>query len=322
MNTARMKMKSALSTTAAQHSPRRWRMAFVSLFLLAGLSGPALAAESGDAAAAPVAATAPASDAPATPALITGSQPAASSAQPVIPQDLSVLGMYHHADAVVKTVMIGLLLASVVTWAILFAKGSELFAAKRRLRRELSALAPATSLNEAAAIVENFDEKSISARLLADAQNELALSAESTDNAGIKDRTGFRLERRVAAAGRHMGRGNGFLATIGAISPFIGLFGTVWGIMNSFIGIAETQTTNLAVVAPGIAEALLATAIGLVAAIPAVVIYNIFARLIASYRHLIGDVAAQIMLLQGRDLDLAASAGSKPAKANPQWRVG
>nr|WP_240775715.1 tol-pal system-associated acyl-CoA thioesterase [Nissabacter sp. SGAir0207] len=297
-------------------------MAFVSLFLLAGLSGPALAAESGDAAAAPVAATAPASDAPATPALITGSQPAASSAQPVIPQDLSVLGMYHHADAVVKTVMIGLLLASVVTWAILFAKGSELFAAKRRLRRELSALAPATSLNEAAAIVENFDEKSISARLLADAQNELALSAESTDNAGIKDRTGFRLERRVAAAGRHMGRGNGFLATIGAISPFIGLFGTVWGIMNSFIGIAETQTTNLAVVAPGIAEALLATAIGLVAAIPAVVIYNIFARLIASYRHLIGDVAAQIMLLQGRDLDLAASAGSKPAKANPQWRVG
>lgn len=297
-------------------------MAFVSLFLLAGLSGPALAAESGDAAAAPVAATAPASDAPATPALITGSQPAASSAQPVIPQDLSVLGMYHHADAVVKTVMIGLLLASVVTWAILFAKGSELFAAKRRLRRELSALAPATSLNEAAAIVENFDEKSISARLLADAQNELALSADSTDNAGIKDRTGFRLERRVAAAGRHMGRGNGFLATIGAISPFIGLFGTVWGIMNSFIGIAETQTTNLAVVAPGIAEALLATAIGLVAAIPAVVIYNIFARLIASYRHLIGDVAAQIMLLQGRDLDLAASAGSKPAKANPQWRVG
>ena len=82
--------------------------------------------------------------------------------------------------------------------------------------------------------------------------------------------------RRVAAVGRQMGRGNGYLATIGAISPFVGLFGTVWGIMNSFIGIAQTQTTNLAVVAPGIAEALLATAIGLVAAIPAVVIYNVF----------------------------------------------
>lgn len=83
-----------------------------------------------------------------------------------------------------------------------------------------------------------------------EAQNELELSAGSEDNEGIKERTGFRLERRVAAVGRHMGRGNGYLATIGAISPFVGLFGTVWGIMNSFIGIAQTQTTNLAVVAP------------------------------------------------------------------------
>lgn len=77
-----------------------------------------------------------------------------------------------------------------------------------------------------------------------EAQNELELSAGSEDNEGIKERTGFRLERRVAAVGRHMGRGNGYLATIGAISPFVGLFGTVWGIMNSFIGIAQTQTTN------------------------------------------------------------------------------
>ena len=104
-----------------------------------------------------------------------------------------------------------------------------------------------------------------------------------------------------------MGRGNGYLATIGAISPFVGLFGTVWGIMNSFIGIAHSQTTNLAVVAPGIAEALLATAIGLIAAIPAVVIYNIFARMINNYRGQVGDVAAQSALLLGRDLDLANS---------------
>ncbi len=97
------------------------------------------------------------------------------------------------------------------------------------------------------------------------------------------------------------GRGNGYLATIGAISPFVGLFGTVWGIMNSFIGIAQTQTTNLAVVAPGIAEALLATAIGLFAAIPAVVIYDIFARMIGSYKASLGDVAAQVLLLQSRD---------------------
>lgn len=109
-------------------------------------------------------------------------------------------------------------------------------------------------------------------------------------------------------------------ATIGAISPFVGLFGTVWGIMNSFIGIAQTQTTNLAVVAPGIAEALLATAIGLVAAIPAVVIYNIFARMIGSYKATLGDVAAQVLLLQSRDLDLNAAV--KPVHAASKLRVG
>ena len=147
------------------------------------------------------------------------------------------------------------------------------------------------------------------------------LSEGVEDNEGIKERTGFRLERRVAFVGRYMGRGNGYLATIGAISPFVGLFGTVWGIMNSFIGIAQTQTTNLAVVAPGIAEALLATAIGLFAAIPAVVIYNIFARMIGSYKASLGDVAAQVLLLQSRDLDLSAS-GVKPVRTAQKLRVG
>jgi len=241
---------------------------------------------------------------------------------PVIPTDLSVLGMYHHADVVVKTVMIGLLLASVVTWALLFSKGSEVFTAKRRMRREFDALSSVRTLDEAAEQAESFAASSTSAQMIRDAQNELELSAGSTDNNGIKERTSFRLERRVGAAGRHMGRGNGILATIGAISPFVGLFGTVWGIMNSFIGIAQTQTTNLAVVAPGIAEALLATAVGLVAAIPAVVIYNIFARTITSYRHQVGDVAAQIILLQGRDLDLAASEGDAPRGQTGQLRVG
>ena len=93
------------------------------------------------------------------------------------------------------------------------------------------------------------------------------------------------------------------LATIGATAPFVGLFGTVWGIMNSFIGISKAQTTNLAVVAPGIAEALLATAIGLVAAIPAVVIYNIFARRIGAYRALLADLSAEILRLVSRELD-------------------
>ena len=98
-------------------------------------------------------------------------------------------------------------------------------------------------------------------------------------------------------------RGTGVLATIGATAPFVGLFGTVWGIMNSFIGISKAQTTNLAVVAPGIAEALLATAIGLFAAIPAVIIYNQFARSLGRYRALVGDASAEVLNLVSRDLD-------------------
>ncbi|EIL9319925.1 tol-pal system-associated acyl-CoA thioesterase [Salmonella enterica] len=236
--------------------------------------------------------------------------------------DLSVWGMYQHADIAVKCVMIGLILASVVTWAIFFSKSVEFFTQKRRLKREQLQLADARSLDQASDIAAGFSAKSLSAQLINEAQNELELSQGSEDNEGIKERTGFRLERRVAAVGRYMGRGNGYLATIGAISPFVGLFGTVWGIMNSFIGIAQTQTTNLAVVAPGIAEALLATAIGLVAAIPAVVIYNIFARQIGSYKATLGDVAAQVLLLQSRDLDLNASASAQPVRAAQKLRVG
>ena len=105
----------------------------------------------------------------------------------------------------------------------------------------------------------------------------------------LKERVSWLLERVEASASRRIGRGMGLLATIGATAPFVGLFGTVWGIMNSFIGISNAHTTNLAVVAPGIAEALLATALGLFAAIPAVVIYNVFARSIGGYRALLAD---------------------------------
>ena len=221
--------------------------------------------------------------------------------------DLSVWGMYQHADIVVKCVMIGLILASVVTWAIFFSKSVEFFNQKRRLKREQQLLAEARSLNQANDIAADFGSKSLSLHLLNEAQNELELSEGSDDNEGIKERTSFRLERRVAAVGRQMGRGNGYLATIGAISPFVGLFGTVWGIMNSFIGIAQTQTTNLAVV---------------VAAIPAVVIYNVFARQIGGFKAMLGDVAAQVLLLQSRDLDLEASAAAHPVRVAQKLRAG
>jgi biopolymer transport protein ExbB len=132
---------------------------------------------------------------------------------------------------------------------------------------------------------------------------ELRLSSDVSDKVGIKERIGTRLARLEIAAGREMNRGTGLLATIGATAPFVGLFGTVWGIMNSFVGISKAQTTNLAVVAPGIAEALLATAVGLFAAIPAVIIYNQFARSIGAYRALLGDASAEILRLVSRDLD-------------------
>ncbi|CAI8964568.1 MULTISPECIES: tonB-system energizer ExbB [Pseudomonas] len=215
--------------------------------------------------------------------------------------DLSPWGMYKNADIVVKIVMIGLAIASIITWTIWIAKGFELLGAKRRLRGEIAALKRATTLKEASDSASK--EGTLAHVLVHDALDEMRLSANSREKEGIKERVSFRLERLVAASGRNMSSGTGVLATIGSTAPFVGLFGTVWGIMNSFIGIAKTQTTNLAVVAPGIAEALLATALGLVAAIPAVVIYNVFARSIAGYKAQVSDASAEVLLLVSRDLD-------------------
>lgn len=257
-------------------------------------------------------------EAPAT-NLDTATEPATEPAPADgVVHDLSPIGMYQAADVVVKSVMIGLILASIVTWAIWLAKGFELIRAKRRLRREIVALKKAHTLNQAAEDKSTTD--SFSALLVADAKEELELSAHSQDKDAIKERVSFRLDRLVAASGRQMSQGTGILATIGSVAPFVGLFGTVWGIMNSFIGIAKSQTTNLAVVAPGIAEALLATALGLVAAIPAVVIYNIFARSIAAYKAQVADACAQVLLLVSRDLDRPTPT-ERPAPA-PVAKVG
>ncbi|EJF74362.1 MotA/TolQ/ExbB proton channel family protein [Bartonella alsatica] len=122
-------------------------------------------------------------------------------------------------------------------------------------------------------------------------------------NKGVKERVHSLLSRCLLAATRRVACGSAVLATIGAIAPFVGLFATVWGIMNSFVGIAKTQTTRLDVVAPGIAEALLATAIGLFVAIPAVVMYNTLMRALNGYRNDLGDIAAAIERLLSRELD-------------------
>jgi biopolymer transport protein ExbB len=218
----------------------------------------------------------------------------------VLPRDLSPWGMFRNADIVVQVVMVGLVAASIATWTVGLVKAFELAAAKRRVRRALAVLARARSLAEAQAQLHETGDAA--AQLVASAAREMVDSANSSTEA-VKERIAWLLERHVLAAGRQVGHGMGVLATIGATAPFVGLFGTVWGIMNSFIGISTAHTTNLAVVAPGIAEALLATALGLFAAIPAVVIYNVFARQIAAYRAMLADAGALVMRLVSRDCE-------------------
>jgi biopolymer transport protein ExbB len=215
--------------------------------------------------------------------------------------DLTPWSMFTSADIVVQAVMVGLAIASVVTWTVWLAKGFELLFARHKLRRSLTVVRGARSLADAAASVGNG--RGVVQTFIDAAEIELRLSTDIVDQQGTKERIAARLARLEAAVARDMNRGTGLLATIGATAPFVGLFGTVWGIMNSFVGISKAQTTNLAVVAPGIAEALLATAMGLFAAIPAVVIYNHFARAIAGYRALVGDAAAEVLRLVSRDLD-------------------
>lgn len=228
----------------------------------------------------------------------------ALATQASVPTNLTVGGMFMQADWIVKLVMVGLLIASIATWTIFVAKVLELRKATSVQREVHDAVIELRSLGDAKKTA------ALSASpLIRQASAELQLSADAlADGEGIKERVVSRLERHEASEARRMTRGVNILATIGSTAPFVGLFGTVWGIMNAFIGIAEKQTTNLAVVAPGIAEALLATAFGLVAAIPSVVIYNHFSRQIAAHRALVADTSAAILRLISRDLSRGTTA--------------
>jgi biopolymer transport protein ExbB len=225
-----------------------------------------------------------------------------------LPRDLSPWGMFLSAVPIVKIVMVGLAFASLVTWTVWLAKTFELWRARRVARQALEVLASAKSLR--AAEKEFAQTRSPVARFVAAAANE-ADRSDGLAPEGVKDRAAILLSRIETQAGRAITRGIGVLATIGATAPFVGLFGTVWGIMDSFIGISKANTTNLAVVAPGIAEALLATAMGLFAAIPAVVMYNAFTRAITGYRAQLGDAAAEVLRHLSRDLDRDAAPGQK-----------
>jgi biopolymer transport protein ExbB len=225
---------------------------------------------------------------------------------PLLPRNLSPWGMFLNADNLVKAVMLGLAFASLVTWTIWLAKTIELTLAIRRVRRRIDMLERGPHLADA--VRSSHGARDAVAQLVLSTAREAELSGGIVDD-GFKERIALRLERVESAMTRQVSRGIGILGTIGATAPFVGLFGTVWGIMNAFIGISEAHTTNLAVVAPGIAEALLTTAIGLVAAVPAVVIYNHLARVIGGYKALLGDASAQLLLMISR-----GARGSAPAR--------
>jgi len=230
-------------------------------------------------------------------------EPAAPAAQALakptltlstLPHGLSPWAMFMGADGVVKSVIVLLVLASVLTWTVWLAKSVEISRSRKALRLATKGLDDASSLAEAA------DRKCpVVSTMVAIAVKEMSNTVPDS----IKERLAARLQRIEAAAARRARRGLTLLASIGATAPFVGLFGTVWGIMNSFIGISEAQTTNLAVVAPGIAEALLATGLGLVAAIPAVLIYNSFTRSIAGYKAMVADASTQVICIVSRELD-------------------
>src|SRR3981081_4154404 len=218
-------------------------------------------------------------------------------------RELSPWSMFLSASLVAQAIMVSLAFASLVTWTTFIGKFIELSISRRRLVSALNAVSKARTLNEALSAVSS--DRSVMRSFVATAINEARLSADAhiANEAGIKERVASSFSEVARSESGGMLFAKGAVATIAATSPFVGLFGTVWGIMNSFIGISKMQTTNLAVVAPGIAEALLATAIGLFAAIPAVMIYNHFSRVTKGYLELVNRAAGAAGRQLSRDLD-------------------
>jgi biopolymer transport protein ExbB len=246
-------------------------------------------------------AAAPNAEAPPAPAVPTAGP--VQSSNRLASFGAEVLDHALNADIIVQAVMVGLILAALLTWTVWLKKLLELRSARIEVRRGVRIL------DAAATFAQAHDEmrkarSPVVAQFMQATAHEIRLSG-GVRSEGLKERIALRLERLEIAASRKISRGTGVLATIGSTAPFVGLFGTVWGIMNSFIGIENAHTTNLAVVAPGIAQALLATALGLAAAIPAVMTYNALARSTTNYRTLLGDASAQVMRLVSRDFDRA-----------------
>jgi biopolymer transport protein ExbB len=263
-------------------------------------------APAADAAAAAPAATPPAVEQPADPPTLDSTMKKGSG-------KLTVAKMFADATAIPKIVMIALMLASVLTWILAILKIFEFASLNRSTNRFLEAFRQAKSIPEMGKIAMSDDH---AGNPLADMTAAAAHEVQLSQQAGLQitgEHRDTTIARAVAAVGgiqaqlaKRLSSSMQVFATTGAISPFVGLFGTVVGIMNSFINIANTSTTNLAVVAPGIAEALLATAIGLFAAIPAVMFYNNFQSQISGYGTRTEGFVAELMNNISRKLDQGA----------------
>jgi len=255
----------------------------------------------------------------AAPAAATEAAPAATPGSPApVTIDnhggkLTVIGMFMDADAVVKVVMIGLALSSVFSWTLLLTKLLEFAALIKSSDNFVEAFRGAKSIDEMGKISGSDDFVGNPLAVMASAAcMEIVLSRQ----AGLKvsgehrESTVLRASSAVSAVqgslAKRLSNGMQFLASVASSGPFIGLFGTVYGIMNSFIGIANTNTTNLAVVAPGIAEALLATGIGLFAAIPSMIFYNYFQTRISAYGTRSEGFVVELLNAMSRQLDKGA----------------
>jgi biopolymer transport protein ExbB len=210
---------------------------------------------------------------------------------------ITPVDMFLNASIVVQVVMVMLMAWSVVTWSIMFSKLAFFSGINGSTDRFLHAFRNAGSLADAAKGPGRSFRTNALAKMLVAAADEIGTGKKSH----LSTRVGQRMGIVQAEVGEELSTGMGIFATVGSIAAFVGLFGTVWGIMNSFIGIAETQTTNLAVVAPGIAEALFATGIGLFAAVPAVIFYNMFARRIGAYQTRMENFASEVLVRVSRD---------------------
>ncbi|MGQ0527544.1 MAG: protein TolQ [Alphaproteobacteria bacterium] len=222
--------------------------------------------------------------------------------------DLSMIGLFVQADPIVKAVMVMLMFASVWSWAVIFSKRSTLARLNKKANVFEDSFWSGEALDKIYQRVRNSKTDPMLSTFAAGMDEWQAgvvggLPAKESLQASLRQRVERAMNVNISREMNNLERGMTFLASVGSTAPFIGLFGTVWGIMNSFSAIAASNNTSLAVVAPGIAEALFATALGLVAAIPAVVAYNVCATSLGRYAGRLEAFTDEFTAILSRHLD-------------------